>query len=78
MDLLEAKLKQIFYNERIPTWRYHHSEFPRANVLGHTNDRAIDVDNGFSFSLDIPTPYPMDLNKLDDEVNGPMYTMQKD
>ena len=60
----------------IPTWRFHHSELPRPMVFGHTEDKAIEVENGFKFSLDIPTPYPIYFDRLDEEVKAAMYTMQ--
>ena len=64
----ESIIKTSVYSHMVYTWRYDHSQFPKARVCGHTYGIAIDVENGFKFSLDIPTQYPMDLNKLDDEV----------
>ena len=56
---------------------YHRSLFPRAKLFGHTYDNPIDVDNGFKFSLDIPTKWHMNMENLDDEVKGAISTMHR-
>ena len=43
----------------------------------HTQDKPIEVLNGFKFSLDIQTPFHLDLHKLDEEVKAAMYKMQQ-
>ncbi len=49
----------------------------KAEVFGHTYDRVVDADNGSKFSLDSQTPYPTDLDNIDDEVKGAMHSMQR-
>ena len=64
------------YYETLATWTYHHSQLTRAKVFGHTYDTAIDVGNGFKFGLDIPTSYPISLERLDAEVKAAIFTLQ--
>ena len=46
-------------------------------VFGHIEDMAIEVENGFKFSLDIPTPYPINLEKLDEEAKAAVCFMHE-
>ena len=52
--------------------------FPRAKVFGHTDDKAIGVENCFEFSIDISKYYPLEMDKIVEEVKTAMYTLQKD
>ena len=51
--------------------------FPRAKVFVHTYDKAIGVEHGFEFSLDILTQYAINMDRFDEEVKVAMYTMQQ-
>ena len=35
------------------------------------------MDSGFKFSLDLPTPFSIKIDKLDEEVKGAISTMQR-
>ena len=63
----------MFYKGMIPTWMYHHSEFLRAIVFGHTYDRALMLSQ-FGHPNTI---FPSTLKQLDEEVKAAMYTMQQ-
>ena len=56
----------------IGTWRFHHRAFFKHMVYVHTQDKPIEVFSGWKFSLDIPTPFTIDLLKLVDEVKAAM------
>ena len=56
----------------IHTWRFHRSAFFEQMVYVHTQDKPIEVFSGWKFSLDIPTPFTIDLLKLADEVKAAM------
>ena len=49
LDYFESKMKEqkSVYSDMMATWRYHHSQFPRATIFCRTYDKPIDAENGF-------------------------------
>ena len=45
--------------------------------MGTHNNKPIEVFSGWTFSLDIPTPFAIDLFKLANEVKAAMYNMNQ-
>ena len=74
----EDEDQTCFLNDRIPTWRFHRSAFFKQMVYVHTQDKPIEVFSGWKFSLDIPTPFTIDLLKLVDEVKAAMSNVKAD
>ena len=76
LDFVKVKMKnKPPYKDMTPTWRVHHSEFPRPTVFGHTEGNAIEVEYGFRFSSDIPTPSHINFDNNVVEVKVAMCTM---
>ena len=63
----------------IPTWRFFFTTVssPVQWSLGTQRTTPFEVDNGYKFSLDIPTTKQMIPDKLDEEVKGAISTMQR-
>ena len=68
----EDEDQACFLKDMIPIWRFHRSAFFKQMVNVHTQDKPIEVFSGWMFSLDIRTPFTIDLLKLADEVKAAM------
>ena len=70
---IQCTVKNVHNSEECNSGRLQ----PQQLGFGHTQDKPIEVFIGLKFSLNIQTPFPFDLYKLEEEVKAAMNKMQQ-